>query len=197
MNANKAKPMNATEIPSEQSQLMIAVFDKLELAKQGATALQDAGLLPRNVQVINQPLTEQMPDGDQLGLRETTSGSIIAGSQKWGVLGLLLGAMIGVIASIIFSNMIIGVVMALVAGLTGVWIGSISGMEHATLDDSVDLPTTEEYRQLMTEGCALLSVRGSPQDLIFACETLSQAGELKVGLRSIHGHVFHKYRPFH
>jgi hypothetical protein len=187
--------MKTNEIQSDQSQLMIAVFEELELAKQGAVALRGVGLLPQNIQVVNQTLTEQTPGENELGFRETTSGSIIAGSQKWGGFGLLLGAILGAIVSIFLSNIIVGIVMTLVGGLTGAWIGSIGGMDNATRDDSVDLPTTEEYRQMMKEGCTLLSVRGSPQDLTLACQTISDAAEVKVGLRSVHGHVFHKYRP--
>ena len=56
-------------------------------------------------------------------------------------------------------------VWAIMGGVTGAIMGGIAGVEHAVEDESVNLPTIEEYEKLVKEGNFLVVLLGTEEEI--------------------------------
>ncbi|HMP81009.1 MAG TPA: hypothetical protein PKD54_16250, partial [Pirellulaceae bacterium] len=147
-------------IQQQQPHALVVVFDNLLTATQVAIALHDAGFSATDMEVITYGVDQEMPGDNRQDALETTGSSMLSAALKWGGVGLGAGATAGVVALAITSSPILGMGMIVVGGLTGAVMGGVAGIEHAVLNDSVDLPTAAEYRQLVLDGFNLVVLRG-------------------------------------
>lgn len=124
---------------------------------------------------------------------KSTSGSMISASLKWGLLGFALGGLGGLVMGMATSSVLIGIGMPLIGGLTAIIYGAVAGVDNATIDDSVDLPTANDYRTLLQNGGALLVLRGNEHELTRARDCMT-ADRLSVSnLLTVRGHTYHQH----
>ena len=80
--------------------------------------------------------------------------------------------------------------------VTGAIVGGMAGVEHAVEDDSVNLPTIDEYEQLLHDGHQLVVVHGTREEMLRAKDVIAHISYIHNHLHPIHGHEFHEH-PSH
>jgi len=78
-------------------------------------------------------------------------------------------------------------------GVTGAILGGLAGVQHSIDDDAVDLPTPDEYEQLLTLGYKLVVVHGSHEEMVRAKDAICNLPYIHNHLHPIHGHEFHEH----
>jgi hypothetical protein len=108
-------------------------------------------------------------------------------------LGAATGVATGLLAAVVTP--IPGVILAMIfmGGLTGAVVGGIAGLQHAVEDDSVNLPTLQEYEQLVKHGDNLVVVLGSHDEVMRAESIVKNSYDLVSHVHKLHGHEFHEH----
>ncbi|MGI9515993.1 MAG: hypothetical protein ACR2NP_03010, partial [Pirellulaceae bacterium] len=60
-------------------------------------------------------------------------------------------------------------------------------------DDSVDLPTRDEYQQLLEQGDSLVVVLANHEEAMRAEDIVKHMRHVKSHLHMVHGHEFHEH----
>lgn len=90
-----------------------------------------------------------------------------------------------------FPGMALG--MAIMGGVTGAIMGGIAGVDEAVDDDSVNLPTLEEYEQMVKNGHALVVVLGTHDEAMKAENLIEELPHIHRNIHPLHGHDFHEH----
>ncbi len=167
----------------------VTVFDDLSTAKRAVESLHASGFSLDKIELITRNVHGQAPDIEAPKGQETTETSVIENAAKWGSVGTAAGALSAVFAP--FPGLVLG--MMAVGGITGAFMGAVVGVEHAVEDDSVDLPTLEEYEQLVEQGNCLVVVRGTHQEVLHVESIIKKMYGVRSHLISLHGHEFHEH----
>lgn len=182
--------MNESNPNVSNQKALVTVFDKLETANQVLFRLNEEGFPWESLELVRHNVHAEAPQVDTPPDHETTASSLVGSATKWGSLGAGTGLVAaGLLAS--FPGMALG--MIFVGGVTGALIGGVAGLEHAAEDDSVDLPTLEEYEKLVEEGDTLLVVLGNHEEAMRAEEIIQDMADARSHIHTLHGHEFHEH----
>ena len=171
------------------SKALVTVFDNLDTAKNVVEELHAAGFSLDNIELVTHNVYDEAPEVTTPRNRETTASSMVDGAAKWSGVGAVTGLLAAVFAP--FPGL--GLAMVFMGGLAGAVVGGIAGIEHAIDDDSVDLPTLEEYEQLVESGDSLVVVLGTHEEAMRAEETVKNMYDVRSHIHVLHGHQYHEH----
>jgi hypothetical protein len=191
----RTKRMNS-EKPNVGPKALVSVYEDMETAAEAVKALSDAGFSTDKIELVTHDLHEESPDVETPKVHETTTSSLIDDAGKWGAVGAGSGAAAGLLAAVLtgFPGIVIG--MIIMGGVTGAIMGGMAGIEHAEEDDAVNLPTPDEYEQLLHNGHKLVVVHGTHEEMMQAKDVISHLAHIHRHLHPLHGHEFHEH-PSH
>jgi hypothetical protein len=183
-----------TQKTEHSGKALVTVFEDMESAVKAVELLHEAGFPADRMELVTHDLKEESPNVETPKVHETTATSLIDSAEKWGAAGAGTGAVVGILSSVLtpFPGIIIGG-MAIIGGVTGAIVGAMAGIEHAVEDDSVNLPTRDEYEQLLHDGYKLVVVHGSHEDVLRARDVISHLSQVHEHLHPLHGHEFHEH----
>jgi len=168
---------------------LVTVFEDFESAKQAIGLLQANGFDEDHLELVSHHVSTEAPEVLVPKEHETTASSLVDGSFDGATLGLGIGAIAALVTP--FPGLALG--MIAMGGLTGAIIGGMAGIEHAVEDDCVNLPSVDEYEQLVRNGRRLVVVLGSHEDAIRAKEVISEIPYIHLHVHSLGGHEFHEH----
>lgn len=182
-----------TEKPNNSPKAMVAVFEDKVTAVEAVKALHDAGFPTEKMELVTHDLHVESPNVETPKVHETTATAVIDSAEKWGAIGAGTGLAGGVLAAVLtgFPGIVIG--MIIMGGVTGAIVGGMAGAEHAVEDDSVNLPTTDEYQRLLHDGYQLVVVHGTHDEMLRARDVISHLSCIHNHLHPMHGHEFHEH----
>lgn len=180
--------MNQKQLP-DGPKTLVTVFDDLETAKLVAEKLYSEGFLVERIELVSHDIHDEAPTVEAPIVHETTEGALFDGAAKWGGTGAGVGLLAGLLTT--FPGLALG--MAIVGGVTGAIMGGIAGVDHAVNDDSYDLPTLEEYEQLVNGGKKLVVVLGTHEEVIKAEQIVRNMRHVRSHIHPVHGHLYHEH----
>ena len=185
-----------SEKTNADSKVLVTVFEDMETAVKAVDALNKAGVPTNKIELVTHDLQEESPDVETPKVHETTTTSLIDSAEKWGAVGAGSGVAMGLLTAVLtpFPGAFIG--MIIMGGMTGAIMGGMAGVEHAEEDDSVDLPTADEYEQLLQSGHKLVVVHGTHEKMLQAKDAILHLPFIHHHMHPIHGHEFHEH-PTH
>lgn len=104
-----------------------------------------------------------------------------------------LGAATGIVAAVFAPFPGLGLAMIFRGGVTGAVIGGIAGLQHAIDDDSVDLPSLDEYERAVQNGDTLVVVLGNHDEVMHAETSVQNMYHVRSHIHTLHGHEFHEH----
>ena len=167
----------------------VSIFDDVPTAQRATAALHDAGFLPDQVELVVSDDDIRVHGIESPKDREMTGDCIFENAAKWSTVGAAAGGLSIVLVP--FPGLVLG--MVAFGGLLGAIVGSIAGVDHAAKDDSVDLPTLDEYEELVRYGKCLLVVRGTHSEVIRIESIVSNLIDARSHVFTLHGHQFHEH----
>ena len=182
-----------TRQPHEGNKALVAVFDDLATAQHVVERLHAAGFSLQQIELVTHDLDLESPEIETPRDHETQLSSVVDGMTKGLKIGLTAGTGAGLVGAVItgFPGLILGEMI--LGSLIGTAYGGIAGGEHAATDDSVDLPTREEYQQLLEQGDSLVVVLCDHDEAMRAEEIVKQMRHVKSHIHMVHGHEFHEH----
>ena len=168
---------------------LVTVFEDLETAKSVVEKLHEAGFSLDKIELVTHRVHTEAPEVETPIVHETTESSMIQGATKWGGLGVGTGLLAGILTG--FPGLALG--MAMMGGVTGAIMGGMAGVDHAVNDDSVDLPTLDEYEQMVKNGRSLVVVQGNHEEVMRAEEVVKDFPDIHQHVHAMHGHEFHEH----
>lgn len=182
----------STNIPKPNTAL-VAVFEDLPAAARAVAALHAAGFDRGSVELVTYAVDEQSPEMVTPKNAGTSADSLVNSAEKWGLVGLEVGAASAIIAAITaFPG--VGIGMLIAGGLTGAIMGGIAGLDEASRDDRLDLPVPGDYEYLLNQGKKLVVVLGSHDDAQQAKDVLNQTTSIQGHLMMFKGRLFHEHQ---
>lgn len=171
---------------------LVTAFEDLTSAGKAVFALQEAGFDQKHVELVTYGLDDQSPEVGMPMAPQTTIDQLVKDSGNWGAVGLSAGAVAGVVAAITtFPGVAIG--MIFFGGLTGAIVGGIAGIDKAVHDDTVNLPTLDDYELLLKQGKKLVVLLGTHEEAARAKEVLSHAVGMSSHVHPVGTHRFHEH----
>lgn len=180
--------MNASQ-PDTGPKALVTVFEDLETAKSVAEKLHDEGYRLDQIELVTHHIADEAPEVTTPKHHETTTSSLLDSAGKWGSVGAGTGLLAGLLTP--FPGMALG--MAIMGGVTGALMGGMAGVEHAVEDDSVDLPSLEEYDQMVRNGHSLIVVQGNHEEVMRAEKIVKEFPDIHRHLHRMHGHEYHEH----
>jgi len=172
---------------------LVTVFKEMETAIEAVNALNAAGVAEKRMELVTHHLHQESPGVVTPKVHETTTSSLIDSAERWGATGIGTGAAAGLIASVLTGFPGIALGMIAMGGVTGAIVGGMAGAEHAVEDDAVNLPTPDEYEELLSNGHKLVVVHGSHEELVKAKDVISHLPRVHEHIRLLHGHESHEH----
>ncbi|MEQ1906443.1 MAG: hypothetical protein ABL888_19830, partial [Pirellulaceae bacterium] len=172
---------------------LVTVFDDRSHAAEAVIALHRAGFLPNQVGLVTARIDSQASDIETPSDHEITNSCILGAAERWGIVGLNAGAAIGIVVAVTTGFPGIALGMLCVGGLTAFAIGGTAGVIRAVHDDSVDLPTLEQYEQMVNEGNKLVVVKGTHADIVYARNVIANVPNLMEHVHPVFGRGFHEH----
>lgn len=169
---------------------LVTVFDDLETAQKVVEELHSSGFSLDNIELVTHNVHEEAPEVTTPKIHETTASSMVDSAAKWSGVGAAAGVL-GAVVLAPFPGL--GLAMIFMGGLAGAAIGGIAGLEHAINDDSVDLPTLDEYEQLVENGDSLVVVLGSHDEAMRAEDIVKNMYDVRSHIHVLHGHEYHEH----
>ncbi|MCH2181404.1 MAG: hypothetical protein MK108_05300 [Mariniblastus sp.] len=183
--------MNNEEKNEHAGKALVIVFEDFDSASAAVHALHEGGFPTDRIELVTEDFQREAHDVKTPAVHETSTNSAVSGGEKWAVVGSGVGAVGAIIAAVLTPFPGAGLAMIVVGGVAGGLYGAVAGLEHAGEDDSVDLPTPDDYQQLVKQGHKLVVVHGSHDEMM-------QAKDLIEHLPSVHGHLHPiRGREFH
>ena len=182
--------------PDTTQKALVTVFDNLETAKIVIDDLHREGFPLGKLELVTNNVKLESPEIGMPELHQTTASSAAAGAVKGAGIGLGIAAGFGVAATVLTASPGLAIGAMIYAGLTGALFGGVGGVDKADLDDSVNLPTPDEYQRLVDEGNNLVVVCGTHQELARAEVVLKNMPHAGSHMHRLHGHLFHEH-PSH
>lgn len=180
------------QLPLEKKAL-VAVFDDLPSAATAVLALRKSGFPDSSLELVSYDVDDEAPDLTTPSGSEDTGSCLADAVVGGGAAGVGMGAVAGAIATILTGFPGLGLGMIFGAGLTGAIVGGMAGIDRAVHDDSVDLPSMEDYGALIAQGKKLVVIHGSHQEVSNARETIVNLPHMNTHLYTIRGHQFHEH----
>ena len=177
-----------SKIESKQKAL-VTVFEDLETAKRAVAALHQHGFPLNKIELVTGDVAEEAPEVETPKVHDTTASTMLDSSLEWGTLGVAAGAIAGLVVP--FPGLGLG--MIVMGGLTGAIVGGMAGLEHAADDDSVNLPTIDEYERLVKDGYPLVVLLGSHEEAMQAEQAIKEMPSIHSHLHPVGGHEFHEH----
>lgn len=172
---------------------LVSVFDDFETAKRVFENLRSQGFTGDKIELVTHSLRAECPEVETPKVHETTSSVLEKGAVQGAGIGLGLGAGFGVAAAALTASPGMAVGAMIYAGLAGALVGGIGGADKADLDDTVNLPTIDEYQRLLDEGHSLVVLYGSHEELQRAENFVKSIPDAESHLRRLNGHLFHEH----
>ncbi len=172
---------------------LVAVFDDVVTASAVVEKLHESGFDLKNIELVSHDLDAESPEIKTPKVHETSESSVVDGITKGLKAGLAAGTGAGALTLVLttFPGFFIGEVIF--AGVTGAVLGGIGGVDHAAFDDSVDLPTRDEYKQLLDDGNSLVVLLGTHDEAMRAEEIVKHMPHARSHMHLVHGHEFHEH----
>ena len=179
--------------PNVGPKALVTVFEDMETAVEAVKVLHQEGFPSGKIELVSNDLHEESPYVETPKVHETTGTSVVGSAGNWGAVGVGAGAAAGLLAAVLtpFPGIAIGTII--IGGITGAFVGGIAGVAHAMEDDTVNLPTPDEYEQLLDDGYKLVVVHGTHEELLRAKDAISHMPYIHKHLHPIHGHEFHEH----
>ncbi len=171
---------------------LVTVFDNLKIATRVIEKLVESGFSKEKIELVAHNISGEAPEVETPKNHPTTESDMLDAAAKWGSVGAGTGLVAGLITT--FPGLALG--MAIVGGVTGAVMGSVAGVDHAVNDDSVDLPTLDEYEQLVKNGDILLVVLGDHEEVMRAEKIVKDMLHVRSHIHLVHGHEYHEH-PAH
>ncbi len=175
------------------SRALVSVFDDLETAKSVIETLVRQGFPHQKVELVTRHVKNDFPENESPKNHETTSSVLANGAVKGAGIGLGIGAGFGVAAAALTASPALAVGAMLYAGFAGGLIGGMGGADKADLDDSINLPTHDEYQRLLDEGNSLVVVCGTHEEVQRAESIVKDMPNAGSHQHRLHGHLFHEH----
>lgn len=175
--------------PDSRPQALVTVLENSQAAKEVVKALHANGFSLEKIELVTHDVQSEAPEVTTPKVHETTATSLVESAAKWGG----VGAGIGALAAVVTGFPGIGLGMIVMGGAVGAFTGGIAGIEHAVDDDSVNLPTLEEYEQMVKNGHALVVVLGTHEEAIKAESCIGELPHIHRSIHPLHGHDFHEH----
>ena len=173
--------------PSNDQKALVTVIDDLATAEQAILKLRESGYPQKQIELVSHHVVDEAPEVDTPDVHETTQSSVIDNASKWASMGAGGGAIAGLMTG--FPGMALG--MAIMGGVTGAIMGGIAGVEHTVEDESVNLPSIEEYEQLVKDGNFLIVLLGTLEEIKKGEEVIKHLPHMQMHLHPVQGHDFH------
>ena len=168
---------------------LVTVFEDLETAQAVIHALHEANFPLEKIELVTHDVHSEAPEVRTPKVHETTASSVVDSSLQWSGFGAALGA----IAALVTPFPGAGLAMIFMGGLTGAFVGGVAGAQRAVEDDSVNLPTLEEYQQLVNDGRTLVVVLGDHNQVMYAEDVVNELPNVHSHIHAMHGHEFHEH----
>ena len=185
--------MAQNEPNNQDLKALVAVFEDMDTAVAAVKVLNDAGFTSERIELVIHDLHDESPDVETPKVHETTASSLIDSAEKWGAAGAGTGAAAGLVAAVITGFPGIGLGMIIMGGVTGAIVGGMAGAEHAVEDDSVNLPTLDEYEKLLHSGHKIVVLHGTHDETLKGKDLISHLPRIHEHLHPLHGHEFHEH----
>jgi hypothetical protein len=192
------KRMSAQQ-SSSVSHALVAVFNDLETAKSVVEQLHASGFDLGRIQLVTGNGTGEFPELETPPGGPTTTSSIASGAMRGAKMGLAAGSGFGIVASVLTASPALLFGALIYGGVTGALVGGIGGADDADIDDSVNLPTREEYQEMLDGGDNLVVVYGTHAELQRAHGLMEHDPDAVTHVHRVHGHLFHEHprHPHH
>jgi hypothetical protein len=181
---------------TSEPRALVTVFDELESAQRVLDRLQQDGFAKHRVHLVHRDIRRESPEVETPKVHETTSSAMTEGVMKGAGIGLGFGAGFGVAATVLTASPGLALGAMIYAGFAGGLIGGMGGIDRADIDDTVNLPSLDEYQQLVDQGHYLVVVQGDHDEVMRAESIMKQMTHLGSHVHRLHGHLFHEH-PSH
>lgn len=178
--------------PENGPKALVTVFDDLETATNVIEQLVESGFAKEKIELVAHHIADDAPEVETPKVHETTASDLLGGATKWGSIGAGTGLVAGLLTT--FPGLALG--MAIMGGVTGAIMGGMAGVDHAVNVDSVDLPTLDEYEQLVKNGDKLVVVLGDHDEVMRAETIVKEMLHVRSHIHPVHGHQYHEH-PAH
>jgi len=175
--------------PVADAKALVMVFEDLETAKNVIEKLHEDGFSLDKIELVTHDLKGEAPEVNTPNDHETTQSAMLGSATKWGGVGAGYGLLAGLLTG--FPGLALG--MTIVAGATGAFMGGMAGVDHAVEDDSVDLPTLDEYEQLVKNGDKLVVVLGNHEEVVRVEDVVKDMLHIRRHIHPVHGHEYHEH----
>ena len=186
-----------SDAPDKGDRALVTVFENDSAAEQAVQALRDAGFGEDRIEFVRHHVDVEAPEIDTPKVTKETEDVMLEEAGKWAPLGAGVGAATGLLAGVLtpFPGAILPLFVAggLIGGGVASAVGGVGGIEHAGLDDSVNLPKIKEYQELVDHGHTLVVVRGTHDELMRAEEVIGHLPFIHNNIHPLHGHEFHEH----
>lgn len=171
---------------------LVTVFDDLESATQVAQALIAAGFPQEKVELVTHDVHLESPEVETPAAHETTASVWAENLAKGSAAGASAGAIVGIFMPFP-GSLLVGI---FVGGVAGAFAGGAAGIDKAVNDDSINLPTLEEYEELVKNGECLVVVIGCHESVMQAEDIVRRMPHAQRHIHYVHGHAHHEH-PTH
>ncbi len=181
----KAQPVN-------DQKALVTGFEDVDMAKSVIVKLHDGRINLEKIELVTKNVNIEAPEVETPIVHATTESSMIKSAAKWGSIGAGTGLFAGLFTP--FPGLALGI--AAMGALTGGILGGVAGVYHAVGDNSVNLPTLEEYEQMLKNGHCLVVVRGNHVFVMQAEKIVKSFPDIHRHVHALNGHEHHEH-PAH
>ncbi|MEZ6097022.1 MAG: hypothetical protein R3C03_22840 [Pirellulaceae bacterium] len=171
------------------SKALVTVVEDAETARKVIEKLVASGVSRERIELVTRDVHRQASEVETPKVGETAASTIVKNASKWVGVGLGTGAIAGLLTP--FPGLALG--MIAMGGLTGAIVGGMAGIDEAVEDESVDLPTVDEYQELVSSGNLLIVLRGDHDEVMEAEAIVKHVADIRSHLHPLHGHDFHEH----
>ncbi len=168
---------------------LVAVFEDLEAAKIVVEKMCDSGVARDKIELVTHDVEMEAPQVTTPKVHETTGTVLVDTAGKWGGVGAGTGLLVGLLTG--NPGWVLG--MAAIGGMTGALVGAMAGIDQAVENDSVNLPTLDQYQQMVRNGHCLVVVLGEHDDVMLAEAIMKEFPDIHRHLHVYQGHEFHEH----
>lgn len=183
----------APQRPASDLRALVTVFDSVEAAQAAAESLRGNGFAFHQVELVNKDIRRASTEIGMPKIHQTTESVAEAGALKGAGIGVGVATGFGAAAVALTASPAIAIGAMIYAGFAGGLIGGIGGVDKADLDDTVNLPTLDEYQDLVERGNSLVIVCGVHDELVKAERVLKNSPHTGSHMHRLHGHLFHEH----
>ena len=185
--------VNSEEKNNDDGKALVMVFEDFDTAAAAVHALNDGNFPTDRVELVTHDFDQETHDVKTPAVHETSTSSTVSQGEKWAAVGGGVGAVGAIIAAVLTPFPGVGLAMIVVGGVAGGLYGAVAGLEHAGEDDAVDLPTPDDYQELVKQGHKLVVVHGTHDEMMQARDLIEHLPSIHRHLHPIRGREFHEH----